>query len=239
MLIWANQCNKLDFPKFTSVGGVFRRGESQMGQARIKKLKLQRELAEKNPNASPEELAKLVAEARVSAAPSAVKVLMSDVGPIDAAQLRINAIHEAGHAVIMTRIAYGCEVTTVDPQEVKRLTGHAMPGFTRPVHKQIKARVYMCTALAGITSEAMYATNGLVSATEDDIAHANEILDSMGLQGEPRERQLLASRVQTQQLVAQYKAEIISVSDALTARLTLTGEEVRALIGNSHPPESE
>lgn len=211
-----------------------------MGQAKIKKLKLQRELAEKNPYASAEELAELVEKARVETAPSAPnKVLMSDVGPIDARQLRINAIHEAGHAVIMTRIAYGCEVTTVDPQEVKRLTGHAMPGFTRPVRKQIESRVYMCTALAGITSEAMYATNGIISATEDDIAHANEILDHMGLQGEPRDHQFLASRLQTQQLVAQYRADIVAVADALTERLTLSGEEVRTLVGKSKSVESE
>ncbi|SRR5260221_1744244 len=41
-------------------------------------------------------------------------VLMSEVGPITPAQLRINVVHEAGHAVVKTRIAYGCEVTTLD-----------------------------------------------------------------------------------------------------------------------------
>lgn len=206
-----------------------------MGQARINKLKLQREIAEKNPGASPEELAKLVSAASVSSPASPKANLVSEVGVIDARQLRINAIHEAGHAVVMTRIAYGCEVTTVDPQEVDRLTGRAMPGFTKPTEKPLEAQVYLRTALAGITSEAMFATNGNISPNEDDISHANEILDRMGLSGEARERQLHTSRMETQQLVSQYKDDIMSIADALVQRLTLSGEEVRVLIENLHP----
>jgi len=234
-----------------------------MGQARIKKLKLQREIAAQNPTASPEQLAKLLTQARgsvttmksgetthpnspagnvparkaKSAQPSEPgRVLMSDVGPINATQLRTNANHEAGHAVIMTRIAYGCEVVTVDPQEVKRLTGHAMPGFTRPAPKPLDVETYLCTTLAGITSEAMFG-NGMISAHEDDLVHAEEILDRAGLQGAERKQQFLAARMRTQQLVTQYKHDIESVADALVTRLTLTGEEVRTLIEN--PPTEQ
>jgi hypothetical protein len=209
-----------------------------MGQARIKKLKLQQKITEQNPDASPEELAKLVAAAYYSPpalhpSPALSETsLMSDVGLIDAKQLRINAIHEAGHAVLMTRIAYGCEVISVDPQEVKRLTGRAMPGFTSPVKKGLEAEVYLRTALAGITAEAMFATNGRISPLEDDLTHAQEILDKMGLFGAERESQYQASRIETEQLVSQYKDEIMSVADALVQRLTLSGEDVRALIGD-------
>jgi hypothetical protein len=157
------------------------------------------------------------------------RVLMSDLGPIDAAQLRTNANHEAGHAVIMTRIAHGCEVTTVDPQEVKRLTGRAMPGFTKPVAKPLDVDTYLCTALSGITSEAMFGT-GFISKSEDDLAHAEEILDRAGLQGEERKARFLAARIRTQKLIAQYKDDIVSVSNALFERLTLNGDEVRALL---------
>ncbi len=208
-----------------------------MGQARIKKLKLQREIATQNPNASPEQLAKLVAEARGTATTQSAqppRVLMSEVGPINATQLRTNANHEAGHAVIMTRIAYGCELTTVDPQEVKRLTGHAMPGFTRPVPKPLDVETYLCTTLAGITSEAMFG-NGTISPHEDDLTHAEEILDRAGLQGEERKQHFLSARMRTQQLVTQYKHDIESVADALVARLTLSGQEVRTLLKNVRP----
>jgi hypothetical protein len=206
-----------------------------MGQARIKKLKLQREIAAQNPTTSPEELAKLVTAALHSPPTPPKTGLISEVGLIDDHQLRINAIHEAGHAVIMTRIAYGCEVISVDPQEVKRLTGRAMPGFTSPVKKPLEAQVYLRTTLAGITAEAMFATDGRISPTEDDITHAQEILDKMGLSGEDRERQFLTSRMETQQLVSKYKDDIISIAEALIKRLTLSGVEVRALIDNPNP----
>jgi len=163
-------------------------------------------------------------------------VLMSAVGPITPAQLRINAVHEAGHAVVMTKIAYGCEVTTVDPQQVKRLTGRAMPGFTKPVAKAIDVETYLRTALSGVMSEAMHATNGRINPLEDDFSHAEEILDSAGIQNQQqREFYLNRAQNQTRDLVQKYEMEIKTVADALVTRLTLTGQEVRDLIENVPP----
>jgi hypothetical protein len=204
-----------------------------MGQARLKKLKLQREIAAQNPTASPEQLAKLVAEHKnhsTTAQPTA-RGLMSDVGfIISDNQLRINAFHEAGHAVMMTRIGHGCEVTTVDPQEVKRLTGRAMPGYTQPVAKPLRADVYLCTTLAGVMSEAMYATNGLINPTEDDFTHVEEILDRAGMEGEERKQSRERAEARTHQLLTEYKTDIKTVAEALIERKTLSGEDVRALI---------
>jgi ATP-dependent Zn protease len=157
--------------------------------------------------------------------------LMSAVGPISPEQLRVNAIHEAGHAVIMTRIAYGCDVVTVDPQEVERLTGHAMPGYTKPVQKQIDVPTYLCTALAGVASEAMHANDGKISPLEEDFNHANEVLDRAGIFDEARRDSAMATaRAETEKLVAEHKADILAVADALVQRLTLKGHEVRALL---------
>jgi len=157
--------------------------------------------------------------------------LMSDIGPISPQQLRVNAIHEAGHAVIMTRIAYGCELVTVDPQEVKRQTGHAMPGFTKPVHKGIDVPTYLCTTLAGVTSEAMHANDGKINPHEEDFNHAEEILDRANIFDKARRDSLmLTARVETERLVKEHKADIMAVADALVQRLTLNGDEVRALL---------
>ena len=182
-------------------------------------------------------------EAREKAARETVKVrhsspetgaikngLMSDVGFISAAQLRINAYHEAGHAVAMTRIGHGCEVTSVDPQEVKRLTGHAMPGFTKPVAKPLEVRVYLCTTLAGVMSEAMYATNGMINPKEDDFTHVEEILDRAGMQGQERKKSRENAETRTHQLLTEYEADIKAVAEALIERKTLSGADVRALI---------
>jgi ATP-dependent Zn protease len=159
-------------------------------------------------------------------------ILMSEVGPITPAQLRINAVHEAGHAVVMTRIAHGCEVATVDPQEVKRLTGRAMPGYVKPVAKGINVETYLQTALAGVMSEAMHALNGRINPLEDDFSHAEQILDDAGIQNQQeREFYLNRARNQTRDLVQKYEAEIKTVADALVERLTLNGQEVRGLIG--------
>jgi len=156
--------------------------------------------------------------------------LMSEVGLIDAAQLRINAFHEAGHAVAMTRIGHGCEVTTVDPQEVKRLTGRAMPGFTKPVGKGLEVRVYLCTALAGVMSEAMYATKGMINPKEDDFTHVEEILDRAGMQGEERKESRERAETRTRQLLTESESHIKAVADALIERKTLTGDDVRRIV---------
>jgi ATP-dependent Zn protease len=156
--------------------------------------------------------------------------VMSDVGFISAGQLRINAFHEAGHAVMMTRIGHGCEVTTVDPQEVKRLTGHAMPGYTHPVAKPLRADVYLCTTLAGVMSEAMYATNGMINPKEDDFTHVEEILDHAGMQGEERKKSRDRAEAKTHQLLTEYEADIKVVAEALIERKTLSGNDVRVLI---------
>lgn len=157
-------------------------------------------------------------------------VMMSDVGPISPRQLRINAIHEAGHAVLMTRIGNGVKVTTVDPQEVKRLTGHAMPGFTDPAVGGLRVDVYLCTALAGVMSEAKFATNGRISPTEDDFSHVEEILDRAGMEGEERKTARNNAIARTQQLLSDYEADVMKVADALVERKTLHGEDVRSLL---------
>ena len=157
--------------------------------------------------------------------------LVSAVGPISPEQLRVNAIHEAGHAVVMTRIAHGCDVVTVDPQEVERLTGYAMPGFTQPVRKQIDVPTYLCTTLAGVTSEAMHANDGKINAHEEDFNHAEEVLDRAGIFDKTqRDSAMATARAETEKLVAEHKADILAVADALVQRLTLRGHEVRALL---------
>jgi hypothetical protein len=156
--------------------------------------------------------------------------LMSDVGLIDAAQLRVNAIHEAGHAVAMTLIGRGCEVTTVDPQEIKRLTGHAMPGYTHPSPGGLRVDIYLCTTFAGVMSEAMYATNGMINPKEDDFTHVEEILDRAGMQGEERKESRERAEARTHQLLTMHEADVKAVAKALVERKTLTGDEVRQII---------
>ena len=212
-----------------------------MGQARTKKLKLQREIAEQNPNASPEQLAKLVAEYKapgtatgVSTQPTlGISGLMSEVGFISPAQLRINAVHEAGHAVIMTQIAHGVEVTTVDPQEVKRLAGRAMPGFTQPAPKPLEMTVYLCTTLAGVMSEALFATNGRINPKEDDFTHVEEILDRAEVPQEERPAYRAQAQARTRELLMKYESDVKAVAEALVSRLTLTGDDVRSLCSKS------
>jgi ATP-dependent Zn protease len=204
-----------------------------MGQARLKKLKLEREIAAQNPNASPEQLAKLVAEHKTPRTTQpATSGVMSEVGFISPDQMRINAIHEAGHAVMMTRIGNGCDVTSIDPQEVKRLTGHAMPGYTHPVAKPLRVDVYLCTALAGVMSEAMYATNGMINPKEDDFTHVEEILDRARMQGRERKESRERAEARTHQLLTEYEADIKTVAKALLERKTLSGDDVRTLINN-------
>ena len=157
-------------------------------------------------------------------------VMMSDVGPISARQLRINAIHEAGHAVLMVRIGNGVKVTTVDPQEVKRLTGHAMPGFTDPAVGGLRVDVYLCTALAGVMAEAKFATNGRISPMEEDFSHVEEIMDRAGMVGEERKTARDRAVARTEQLLTQYEADIRKVADALVERKTLNDEDVRSLL---------
>jgi ATP-dependent Zn protease len=164
--------------------------------------------------------------------------LESEVGIIDGAQLRINAVHEAGHAVMMTRIGHGLEVTTVDPQEVKRLTGRAMPGFTRPAKKGLLVEDYLCTTLAGVMSEAIFATNGRVSPAEDDFSHVEEILVRADIRGQERNLYREQNERRTRKLVLEYENEIRAVADALVARLTLTGEEVRTIVETVGPSDA-
>jgi hypothetical protein len=131
---------------------------------------------------------------------------------------------------MMTKIGHGVEVTTVDPQEVKRLTGRAMPGFTRPVSKPLTVEDYLCTALAGVMAEATFATNGRLSPAEDDFGHVEEILDRANIQGEERNLYREKNLERTRQLVLEYESEIKRVADGLVSHLTLSGEKVRALI---------
>lgn len=148
-------------------------------------------------------------------------------------QEKVNAYHEAGHAVFGELLGPGVEVTTIDPQRVIDLTGRECPAYTRyagPEGQKGEFMTIMCLTLAGLTSEAMYATNGMISPKEDDLQRAEALLDQRGLHGPAREQEFMRCRVVTQEMVKKYRAEIEIVGNALAERKTLTGEEVRSLI---------
>lgn len=148
-------------------------------------------------------------------------------------QEKANAYHEAGHAVFGELLGSGVEITTIDPQKVVELTDRECPAYTRyagPEGQKAEFMTIMCLTLAGLTSEAMFATNGMISKQEDDLQQAESILDQAGLHGPAREEAFMRSRLVTQDMVKKYRAEIEIVANALHERKTLTGEEVRSLI---------
>jgi hypothetical protein len=147
-------------------------------------------------------------------------------------QEKANAYHEAGHAVFGSLVGPGVEITTIDPERVKELTGYDRPGYTRYVESNEASDLATCMVLTycGLTSEAAFATNGMVSGREDDIAVGESYLDKAGLQGDEREHERKRFRLITQGMVEKYKREIQAVTDALMDRKTLTGAEVMAQI---------
>ena len=148
-------------------------------------------------------------------------------------QQKVNAYHEAGHAVFGELLGSGVEITTIDPQKVLELTGRECPGYTRyagPDGQKAELITIMCLTLAGLTSEATYATNGIISPKEDDLQQAEAVLDQAGLHGPAKEQEYLRYRVVTQEMVKKYRAEIEIVGNALAERKTLTGEDVRSLV---------
>jgi ATP-dependent Zn protease len=148
-------------------------------------------------------------------------------------QEKVNAYHEAGHAVFGELIGPGVEITTIDPHKVVELTGRECPGYTRcagPDGQKADFITIMCMTLAGLTSEATYATNGMISPKEDDLQQAEAVLDQAGLSGPAREQEYLRCRMVTQEMVKKYRAEIEIVGNALADRKTLTGADVRSLV---------
>ncbi|SRR5260370_40927090 len=159
-------------------------------------------------------------------------VFMSAVGPIDAGQLRVNAYHEAGHAVLGMRVGPGVEIVTIDPQRVKELTGKEFPGYTRYRESgPAKADIVLCLTASGLTSEAMFVSGGVVSSKEDDIGRLIEMLENqLGLRGSEKERELVRIRLMTQQLVLENRAAIEAVANALMEEKTLTGEDLQRIL---------
>ena len=151
-------------------------------------------------------------------------------------QEKVNAYHEAGHAVIGALEGPGTDVTTIDRTKVLALDGVPLIGLTKWLGTNdvyLSVDTYLSLALAGVTSEAMYATNGVVSSHEDDFVHANEILDKAGLRGAQRDSKLLGARVKTEALIKKYEKEIQLVGDALVERKTLNADDIRELLGSN------
>lgn len=154
-------------------------------------------------------------------------------------QEKVNAYHEAGHAVIAALEGPGTEMTTIDRAKVLEKSGEPMYGLTNYIGAgkiEIELDIYLSLTLAGVTSEAAYATNGMVSAKEDDISYASEILDRAGYKGEAKNSKFLDARLRTQELIAKYEKEIQIVGDALYERRTLDAEDIRALLGVNGKP---
>jgi len=158
-------------------------------------------------------------------------------------QEKVNAYHEAGHAVVGALEGPGTEVTTIDRDKVKELTGQPVIGYTNFIgagKAEVETDTYLVMALAGVTSEAMHATNGMVSSKEDDFDFASEILDRAGYKGEAKRAKFLQARLRTQEVISKYKREIQIVGDALVERKTLNAEEIRALLGiNGNRPSTQ
>jgi SEC-C motif len=152
------------------------------------------------------------------------------------------AYHEAGHAVVAALIGPGTDLTTIDREKVLALSGQPMIGLTNYLGMgKVEVSVDTCLsmALAGVTSEAMYATNGTISAKEDDIVFANEILDNAGFQGGQKELKFLDARIKTEALIKKYEKEIQIVGDALHERKTLKADDIRELLGSNGLSQEE
>lgn len=144
---------------------------------------------------------------------------------------RQTAFHEAGHVVFAMLKGPGVEIATIDPQRVKELTGQEYPGYTRyPESGPANSDIVLCLTAAGLTSEAMFITGGVVSAQEDDIRQINEFLENqlLGLRGPEKQRELDRIRLLTQQFVAQNRTAIEVVTNALLERKTLSGKTFSA-----------
>ena len=77
----------------------------------------------------------------------------------------------------------------------------------------------------------MHANDGKVNPHEEDFNHAEEVLDRARIFDKARRDSAMATaRAETEKLVAEHKADILAVADALVQRLTLNGHEVRALL---------
>jgi len=142
------------------------------------------------------------------------------------------AFHEAGHAVFATLKGPGVEIVTIDPERVHELTGQRCPGYTQ--YKQsgpAEADNVLGLTVAGLTAEALFVTDGVVSSQEDDLKRLNDLLENqMGLRGEAKDREMLRIRFLSQQFAAENRVAIRTVAKALMERRTLTGEEINQVL---------
>lgn len=157
-------------------------------------------------------------------------------------QEKVTAYHEAGHAVVGALEGPGTEITTIEPEKVLALSDRPAVGITNYLgigKVRVSVETYLSLALAGITSEALYATNGTISPKEDDIVFANEILDKAGFQGPKKEMKFLEARIRTEALIKKYEKEIQIVGDTLNERKTLNAEDIRELLGSNGLSQEE
>lgn len=158
---------------------------------------------------------------------------LAKLSPEQRAKLtRQTAFHEAGHVVFGALRGPGVEIVTIDPERVRELTGHTFPGYTR--YKDSgpgPADDILGLTIAGLTSEAMFVTGGVVNSQEDDLGRLNDLLeDQLNLHGDAKAREMVRIRLLVEQFTTENRVTIEAVANALIERKTLTEAEIHQIL---------